>query len=220
MAMCSETNSLARLSITARAAGWGEDGVRMQDSPGTLGLILLRLHSSANTHPQGQMILRGVVELSWGRTVPGSWDGGDAPCSSYLCAHHLSASTCPGGPGRSLRRGCPRGPGPAAPGACRCSQGTACCRRTWLSAPSSGWGLQRRSRGTVGSHGGTGCWVLSQPCRPGQPRCARLHPVGAALLPGQPSSLLMNRGLLQASTIMQQGFLMGLGAIFSPAHCW
>lgn len=192
----------------------------MQHSPGALGLNILRLHPSTNTHPQGQRTPRAVAELSRGRTVARSWDGGDAPCSSYLCAHHLSASTCPGGPGRSLRRGCPRGPCPAAAGACRCSQGTACCRRTWLSAPSSGWGLQRRSRGTTGSHRGTGCWVLSQPCSPGQPRRARLHPMGAVLLPGQPSSLLMSRGLLQASSIMQQGFLTGLRAIFSLAHCW
>lgn len=90
------------------------------------------------------------------RTVPGEPGQGRVPGrSTHPCARHLPASTCPGGPGHSPRRGCPRGHRPAAAGACRCSQGTACRRRTWLSAPSSGWGLQRRSRGTTGSHQAT-----------------------------------------------------------------
>lgn len=149
MVMCSEADSLARVSITARAAGQGEGGLGWGTALAQL--LLPQLHPSTTInvqHPaapgQSQVPVRMVTrELGQGR-VPS--------LSTHLCARCLSASTCQGEPGHNPRRGCPRGHHPAAAGACRCSQGTACRHRMWLSAPSSGWALQRRSRGTTGSH--------------------------------------------------------------------
>lgn len=146
--------------------------------------------------------------------------------STHPYARCLPASTCPVGPGRSPRRGCPRGRCPAAAGACRCSQGTACRRRTWLSAPSSGWVLQRRSRDTTGSHRATAAsrgtqgqgWLGPQPARlslPASPCSPASH---GSYPPARPTFLPIDeQGLISASFIIQQDFLVGLGAIFSSA---
>lgn len=121
---------------------WSCSAVPAGEAPATDGDVLGgRLTLQAQHHCKGRDRDRagpaGTLESC-------STGGGLSPLwgqSTHPCARCSPASTCPGGPGRSPRRRCPRGRCPSAAGACRCSPGTACCRRTWPSAPSSGWGL-------------------------------------------------------------------------------
>lgn len=141
MAMCSVADSLARLSVTARAAGWGKDGgqphlcphspadhgvhpPRGSSSPGFIPVVTQTHGSGAAPgpcSPRAESTQERWRSRAPSRTAPGEPGQGRVPGrSTHPCAHRSPASTCPGEPGRSLQRRCPRGHRPAAAGACRC----------------------------------------------------------------------------------------------------
>lgn len=182
--------------------GWGT-------APGTPGLALPRLHPSTNANPCSRSSPRTLQAR--GQNATGSGGGAKPRAGCPAAARTRMPVVCQPPLARwglvvALEEDVPEAAVPLQPAPVDVHRGllVAAARGFQLlpvaGSCRGGAGAPRAATEPPlppGGHKAKGGWVPSQPGCPCQPHRAHLHLMGATLLPGQPSSLLMSSGSFQ-----------------------